>query len=182
VANHQTRIKIGYNVNLFDRIYASNVVNAHLLTTDKPLDSPLPIKNVAASNIETIRLTAGKYTIRSSGSRSPGPALEITAEIDKSHFNFKEGVQPRASVRNKFEPSYVLQVAGQAFFITNGEPMYSWDFAQAVWHECPSWTINIPMGLAKILGTLSEFVSKLMWKECGFFQGQDILRDCTLVV
>jgi len=32
-------------------------------------------------------------------------------------------------------------------------------------HECPSWTINILLDLGKILGTLGEFVSKLVGKE-----------------
>ena len=154
MANNQTRIQIGDNVNLFDWTYASNVVKAHLLTADKPLDPPLPIENVAASNLETISLTTGKYTIPSSGSRPPGPALEITPEIDKSYFNFKEGAQPRASVREQIrptqrnielEPSYPLQVAGQAFFITNGEPMYFWDFPRAVWAE---WGTNARPGLS----------------------------------
>lgn len=27
------------------------------------------------------------------------------------------------------------RVDGEAFFITNGEPVYFWDFARAVWHE-----------------------------------------------
>jgi len=50
--------------------------------------------------------------------------------------------------------------------------MYFWDFAQAVWtemgYERLSWTINSPMGSRKILGTPSEFVSKLVGKEPGF--------------
>jgi len=53
----------------------------------------------------------------------------------------------------ELEPSYPLQVAGQAFFITSGEPMCFWGFSQIVWaemgHGCPSWTINIPMRLGK---------------------------------
>lgn len=28
------------------------------------------------------------------------------------------------------------RVDGEAFFITNGQPVYFWDFARAVWHEC----------------------------------------------
>ena len=143
----------------------SNVVKAHLLAADKLLDPPLLIESVAASNLETISLTTGKYTIPSSGSGPPGPALEITPEIDKSYFNFKEGPQSRASVRSKFvplgaenielEPSYPLQVTGRAFFITNREPMCFWDFAQAacaeMGHKRPSWKINISMGMGTIL-------------------------------
>lgn len=28
------------------------------------------------------------------------------------------------------------KVDGEAFLITNGQPVYFWDFARAVWHEC----------------------------------------------
>lgn len=180
--NKQTRMQIGDNINLFDWTYVSNVVKAHLLAADKLLDPALPIENIRTSNLETITLTTGEYTIPCSGSRPPGPALEITPEIEKSYFNFKEGAQNKSGIRSKFnpltaenielEPVYPLEVAGQAFFITNGEPMYFWDFARAVWtemgHECPSWTINIPMGLGMILGTLSEFVTRMLGKEPGF--------------
>ena len=135
VANNQIRMQIGDNVNLFDWTYVSNVVKAHLLPADKIFGPPLSIESFSASNLETISLTTHrKHTTSSSGSRSPGPALEITAEIDKSYSNPKECAQPRASVRSKFdplvaesielEPSCPLQVTAQAFFVTNGEPMH----------------------------------------------------------
>ena len=28
-----------------------------------------------------------------------------------------------------------MQVAGQVFFITNGEPLYFWDFSRAIWYR-----------------------------------------------
>ena len=40
--------------------------------------------------------------------------------------------------------------AGEAFIITNGEPVYFWDFPRAVWAEfghVRSWNIYIPMSL-----------------------------------
>ena len=45
--------------------------------------------------------------------------------------------------------------AGEAFFITNGQPVYFWDFARGVWaafgHVNPR-TIYIPMSLGFWLG------------------------------
>ena len=56
-------------------------------------------------------------------------------------------------------------------FITNGEPVYFWDFAKAIWiglgHVQPSvWVIPAFLGL--ILASLAETYSKLMGKEAGF--------------
>lgn len=116
----------------------------------------------------------------------PGPALEITPEIEKAYFAFKEGDQPKSRIRSRFdplsvenvelEPTYPLQVAGQAFFITNGEPMYFWDFARAVWnemgHDVPTRTWNIPTGLGFVLGSLSEWFSTLLGKEPGLTRGR----------
>jgi len=179
-------MQIGDNVNLFDWTYVTNVVKAHLLAADKLLDPPLPIESIAASNLETNTLSTGKYTVPYSGARPPGRALEITPEIEKSYFAFKEGAQPKSVVRSRYdpltqenlelEPTYPLQVAGQAFFITNGEPMYFWDFARAVWnemgHDVPTRTWNIPTSLGFVLGSLSEWASYLLGKEPGLTRGR----------
>lgn len=37
--------------------------------------------------------------------------------------------------KNTTIPLDTERVDGEAFFITNGEPTYFWDFARAVWHE-----------------------------------------------
>lgn len=184
--NGQTSFQIGDNVNLFDWTYVGNVVKAHLLAADKLLDPPLSAESIPAKNLDDITLSTGTYTIPVSGSRPPGPALEITPEIEKAYFAFKEGEQARSRVRGKFdplarenvalEPTYPLQVAGQAFFITNGEPMYFWDFARAVWTEmgydvsAKPWVIQMGMGF--FLGTLSQWYSALVGKEPGLTRGR----------
>ncbi|KAJ9121954.1 hypothetical protein QFC24_004537 [Naganishia onofrii] len=69
------------------------------------------------------------------------------------------------------ETSKDCQVAGQAFFITNCEPMYFWDFARQVWksmgHVSPS-TITLPASVGIVLATLAEVWSKISGKEAGF--------------
>ncbi|NXD32465.1 ERG26 protein, partial [Spelaeornis formosus] len=62
-------------------------------------------------------------------------------------------------------------IAGQAFFITNGEPVYFWDFARTVWRQLghvPPYIIAMPAGVGLILATLAEIFSKLFGKEAGF--------------
>lgn len=66
---------------------------------------------------------------------------------------------------HKILPSTVLdheKVDGEAFFITNDEPVYFWDFARAVWKAAGSekgtehvWVIGRDMGMA--IGGLLEW-------------------------
>jgi len=184
--NKQTRMQIGDNCNLFDWTYVTNVVKAHLLAADKLLDPPLDATTLVTRPLTSIELSTGKYTIPTSLARPPGPVLEMTPETEKVYFAFQEGIQKRTTVRSKFdplaedaielEPSYPLRVAGQAFFITNGEPMYLWDFFRAMWkelgHENESWIIKIPSGLGLVLGTASEWFSWAMGREPGFTRGR----------
>ncbi|KAF1975833.1 hypothetical protein BU23DRAFT_552316 [Bimuria novae-zelandiae CBS 107.79] len=55
------------------------------------------------------------------------------------------------------------RVDGEAFFITNGQPVYFWDFARAVWHECGDrlplskvWKLNADF--ASGVGFLLEWI------------------------
>ncbi|EGN96404.1 hypothetical protein SERLA73DRAFT_112704 [Serpula lacrymans var. lacrymans S7.3] len=61
------------------------------------------------------------------------------------------------------------QVAGQAFFITNGDPRCWWDFPRALWKEAgyhsEKSTLVIPRGIAYILASVIEFFSRLLGKE-----------------
>ncbi len=57
------------------------------------------------------------------------------------------------------------RVDGEAFFITNDEPVYFWDFARAVWKAAGSdkgtehvWVISRDVGM--VLGTVLEYA---MW-------------------
>ncbi|KAG9315500.1 3-beta hydroxysteroid dehydrogenase/isomerase family-domain-containing protein [Chiua virens] len=92
-------------------------------------------------------------------------------------------------VRNRFDqfsdaaldlaPTNPLQVAGQVFFITNGEPVYFWDFMRHVWlaldpptegarkrAQRAPWVIPKVFGMT--LGYLAETWSALMGKEPTF--------------
>ncbi|KAI1537202.1 C-3 sterol dehydrogenase C-4 decarboxylase family protein [Pyrenophora tritici-repentis] len=57
------------------------------------------------------------------------------------------------------------RVDGEAFFITNGEPVYFWDFARAVWHEAGD---RLPLGSvwhlsADVAWTIGAILENLFW-------------------
>jgi sterol-4alpha-carboxylate 3-dehydrogenase (decarboxylating) len=55
--------------------------------------------------------------------------------------------------------------AGQAFFVTNQEPVYFWDFLAYVWAQfghTPRFRVHIPVGLAFVLAFILEFLTWVM--------------------
>lgn len=69
------------------------------------------------------------------------------------------------------KPPTEQRVAGQAFFITNCEPLYFWDFPRAVWAalgHVPSYTICLPRSVGLALASAAEVWSKLTGREAGF--------------
>lgn len=74
------------------------------------------------------------------------------------------------------------RVDGEAFLVTNGEPVYFWDFARAVWRAAGSekgpgsaWTLSRETGL--VLGLLSEVFFGIIRKP-PTFNRQRITYSC----
>ncbi|KAL7276508.1 erg26, C-3 sterol dehydrogenase [Rhizina undulata] len=62
-------------------------------------------------------------------------------------------------------------VDGETFFITNGQPVYFWDFPRTIWalkHHIPSYTIKMPRELGVAIGGAAELFAWLMGREPGF--------------
>ncbi|QRV97624.1 3-beta hydroxysteroid dehydrogenase/isomerase family protein [Ceratobasidium sp. AG-Ba] len=185
VKNGQTKFQIGSNTNLFDWTYVTNVAHAHLLAADK-LDQTLPSKeDMLNSPLPPVSLTTepNPHRIPTSSARPLGPSLHPT-EADKaaeSAFNVT-GLPPDVPVlRTKFDPLSdsalskeevsPLAVAGQAFFITNGEPVYFWDFTRAVWRatgHVPSSRVVFPKDIGMALAGAAEWWSWITGREAGF--------------
>ncbi|KAF4465295.1 hypothetical protein FALBO_7851 [Fusarium albosuccineum] len=62
------------------------------------------------------------------------------------------------------------RVDGEAFFITNDEPVYFWDFARAIWRAAGNekgkegnWTLPRDLGIA--FGFISEVLASIMGKD-----------------
>ncbi|KAK0187974.1 C-3 sterol dehydrogenase [Armillaria mellea] len=109
----------------------------------KILEYPLP----------SIDLTTGARRVPTSDARPLGPYILPSPNAEKLLTAFQDPDSAsayRPVVRTRFDalgdsavarskllyPVHSpLAVAGQAFFITNGEPCYFWDFMRVVWHQ-----------------------------------------------
>ena len=107
---------------------------------------------IISSPLRPIEVTTGSHRIPTSEARPLGPYVTLphnaeristafyspasnsTRPILRSRFDSlnEDAIARTKATNNGLSP---LQVAGQAFFITNGEPCYFWDFANAVWHH-----------------------------------------------
>lgn len=98
-----------------------------------------------------ITATLGHHQIPTSMSRPLGPYVERPKNADELESNWKNGISEEAArpvIRTRFDQlaevnikrakvanpdSHPLEVAGQIFFITNGEPVPFWDFHRGVY-------------------------------------------------
>lgn len=117
-----------------------------------------------------VNLTTGQNRIPTCEARPLGPYItpppngeKIAAAFEDPHFQ----TTPRPVIRTRFDPLsdhalkrakiinpdvHPLQVAGQVFFITNGEPTYFWDLPRLVWNELDKFFPGkrSPRGLIKL--------------------------------
>ncbi|XP_006462721.1 hypothetical protein AGABI2DRAFT_193828 [Agaricus bisporus var. bisporus H97] len=152
---------------------------------EKLISAPLPF--VAA--------TTGKHRIPTSEARPLGPYIELPPngrEIEAAFNDPNEELSGRPAIRTRFDQfsgvSLVmaklrntqinpLQVAGQAFFITNGEPCYFWDFARMIWHQLDAHfpghrkrrdVFKLSKDIGLIAASGAELYGKLVGKEPAF--------------
>lgn len=184
--NKQTHFQIGDNTNLFDWTYVTNVAKAHLLAADRLTNPRKDLDEAKRHPLPPIDLSTGVRRVPTSSARPLGPAIEPPpngAEIEAAFNSEKTPVyEPRPVVRSRFDQlsesvierteSDPFRVDGQVFFITNGEPVYFWDFMRAIWHEMGDpldrSIFRLPKSLAGVLATLAEGWSWLIGKEPAF--------------
>ncbi|KIR68861.1 hypothetical protein I312_100042 [Cryptococcus bacillisporus CA1280] len=185
VKNGQTKWQIGDNTNLGDFTYVGNIAHAHLLAADK-LGSAYPY-HALREPLPAINITLGTYRIPTSAARPLGPNEHPTQADSLAAKRFESGwvdeTDLRPVLRTKMdqfsaeaqkeegEEGEGIPIAGQAYFITNGEPIYFWDFARTIWRQLghvPPYTIVLSTMIGLILASLAEFFSKLSGKEPGF--------------
>ncbi|KIJ55132.1 hypothetical protein M422DRAFT_73219 [Sphaerobolus stellatus SS14] len=141
VKRGQTKVQIGSNENLTDWTYVGNVVKAHLLAHEKLANPDTRTREeILSKPLPSVALSTGERRIPTSAARPVGPAMIRPDNADEleAAFTRPRELEERAFVRSKFdplnptaiekEPVDPLRVDGQVFIITNGEPMYFWDF------------------------------------------------------
>jgi len=138
-----------------------------------------------------ITTTTGYHRIVTSKARPLGPYVEFPAngeELDAA-FNAPPSTRRKAAHpinRSRFDQfsesslavaeTSPFQIAGQAFFISNGEPVYFWDYIRAIWKRLdpPGSTRHLrkdfvlPKSFSMIAGLLSEYLAWIRGVEPGF--------------
>ncbi|ORY30997.1 putative C-3 sterol dehydrogenase [Naematelia encephala] len=185
VKNNQTKFQIGYNDNLADFTYVGNVAHAHLLAVDK-LGTTYPYSSFR-DPLDSIELSTGALRVPTSDAHPLGPNTSPSEASLFAARRYESGQHDPADLRpvlrnrmDQFNNEASLEdessdagypIAGQVFFITNGEPIYFWDFTRSVWKglgHIPPYRIILPAFLGLILATLAEAFSKFRGKEPGF--------------
>jgi sterol-4alpha-carboxylate 3-dehydrogenase (decarboxylating) len=160
---NQTHFQIGDNNNLFEWTYVGNVAYAHILAADK-LSPPYGEKEEWTSDTLTfeeqdtlhyhlppVTLTTGFHRVPTSEARPLGPYITRPPNAEKIETAFNEPYIKMVTessppvIRSRFDQfsdvalkrskGSSLDVAGQVFFITNGEPVYFWDFTRTMYRH-----------------------------------------------
>ncbi|KAG1732066.1 hypothetical protein EDB19DRAFT_1929254 [Suillus lakei] len=181
----QTHFQVGDNNNLFDYTYVGNLAKAHLIAADKLSSPPLPTSSQETLTIDSLKAEL-HLDLRPPAPRPLGPYAAFTAPRDPhtpAHPIIRSRFDQFSDNAIDIAESSPLQVAGQVFFITNGEPVYFWDFMRLIWlaldppsskspsgaserAQRPTWVI--PRGFGMVLGFLAECWASLIGKEAGF--------------
>ncbi|KIK39687.1 hypothetical protein CY34DRAFT_320631 [Suillus luteus UH-Slu-Lm8-n1] len=206
----QTHFQVGDNNNLFDYTYVGNLAKAHLIAADKLSSPSLPASSQETlitdslkaelhldRALQPVSATIGVKRVPTCEARPLGPFVTPppnAAEIEAAFTAPRDPHTPaHPIIRSRFDQfsdnaidlaeSSPLQVAGQVFFITNGEPVYFWDFMRFIWlaldpptSKLPSGASEraqrsawvIPRGFGMVLGFLAECWASLIGKEAGF--------------
>lgn len=206
----QTHFQVGDNNNLFDYTYVGNLAKAHLIAADKLSSPSLPTSSQDTLTTDSLKAelhldralqpvsaTIGVKRVPTCEARPLGPFVTPppnAAEIEAAFTAPRDPHTPaHPIIRSRFDQfsenaidlaeSSPLQVAGQVFFITNGEPVYFWDFMRFIWlaldppsSKLPSGASEraqrsawvIPRGFGMVLGFLAECWASLIGKEAGF--------------
>ncbi|KWU43747.1 3-beta hydroxysteroid dehydrogenase/isomerase [Rhodotorula sp. JG-1b] len=187
----KTKFQVGSNQNLFDWTYVDNVVHAHLLAAEKLADH-VPL-SVLDDRLLPIDLSVPRRQLPTSRFRPP-TLVEREKEANPQFENYTERDPPLPAIRNRFDPfananieqtcpngavdreKETVAVAGQAYFVTNGEPIAFWDFPRAVWKEynghVAPWVLPLPVPVGLTIAALAEGVMGLLGKTPNMTQGK----------
>lgn len=149
----KAKYQMGNNENMFDWTYVDNVVHAHILAAER-LHKVVPwesfIEPLSPLSTAPHRRPLPTSLYRPTNKWLPGEERKLVTSAAAALEDYDS---PLAARRNRFdqfvymgdqqqETTNQLQgspegvaVAGQAFYVTNGEPMPFWDFAKALYYE-----------------------------------------------
>lgn len=140
----QSCFQIGNNTNLFDFVDVRNVARAHVLAA-AALSAPPTPPSTFATRLHPVQASV--------------PSRPVPTSL---HLNPTEGPNPSPdpplpALRNRYNQFHGAAgegagVAGEAFFITNGEPLPFWSLAKAVWFEYAGKEQTLVVRIGKTVG------------------------------
>ncbi|KAJ3515378.1 hypothetical protein NLJ89_g1797 [Agrocybe chaxingu] len=191
--NGQTHFQIGDNTNLFDWTTPSFAVGKMPATVDEV--PPLSAAELALIDypLLPVDITTGRQRVPTCEARPLGPYVTPPPNGEKIAAAFADPTPPvsnRPVIRTHFDPlsEYALarsklqnpdvnplQVAGQVFFITNGEPVPFWDFPRMFWNEFDKYFPGKrpPRGLIKLPKSVG-FAAAAGSEWYGYLTGRDV--------
>ncbi|SCV70479.1 BQ2448_1873 [Microbotryum intermedium] len=184
----KTNFQIGDNLNLFDWTYVDNVVEAHLIASERIRAKVSP--DSLDTRLPAVDKSIARRVLPTSTYRPPS-LYDIEKKLDPSFKNTSEPDAPLQAARNRFDQfshesasfGDEMSVAGQAFFITNGEPTPFWDFPRAVWAEynghVPSFTIQLPVAVGMAFAGIGEMICKVTGKTPNLTQSKVVYSTVT---
>lgn len=179
----KAKYQMGNNENMFDWTYVENVVYAHILAAKQlhkviPYDTfidPLPPISTAPHRRElptSLHRPGDKWL--------PGEERKLVTSAAAALEDYD---LPLATRRNRFDQFVSMEteadhtttnqlrgnsegvpVAGQAYYITNGEPMPFWDFGRALHHEYNGFVLDKPTVVPPSIGLLvAGIIETISW-------------------
>ncbi|KAF8073842.1 C-3 sterol dehydrogenase [Lyophyllum atratum] len=171
-----------------------SVLEKLLATADEVSPLTPTEQDLISRPLPPISLTTGTNRVPTCKARPLGPYVTPPPNAEQllAAFNNSKQTSDRPVVRTRYDPFSdhalnreklynpeisPLQVAGQAFFITNGEPCYFWDFPRTVWHQLdaffpghrqPRKYTKLSKSVGLMAATGSEYAAWLMGKEPTF--------------
>lgn len=199
LAAGRTNFQIGDNTNLFDWTYVDNVSHAHILASDRLETRGCDISQLAHEHLPPV---LGEEERPDRPVPTSEERADVTGATDYarslpstlSPTSREETLNVRPVVRSKYDQFFhyvhpdiaslgsplpeaplggdYVPVAGEAFFVTNGQPIPFWSFPRALWKEASPayaaqqskpWTFSKDTGLT--LASLAETYGWLTGKE-----------------
>ena len=173
IKNGRHKIRIGGDVQLFGLTYIDNVIHAHLLAVSK-LGTSVTI-SAFRNRLRNVDVSLPRRPIPTSAT------VRLPADVNtsqKTHVEDNPESEPLLpSARNRFDQWFDLQqipsedqenasipVAGQAYFISNGENPPFWSWMRAVWCEYSGYSKSmwaIPGEIALAYATVENAFCRL---------------------
>lgn len=174
---YQSTFQMGRNENLFDFVTVRNVVHAHLLAAERLLDDPSapPLDDGAFDErMRPVSCTVKRRTLPTSkrpdvnAVRDDDDSLDCEPPLPAGRTRWNQFYGGGGTNAKEARRTTTTGVAGQAFFISNGEPVPFWSFARAVYHaysgHATPFVVALPATMGMLVATLCEWAGRLIGK------------------